>query len=278
VVAIRTWWPAVDREIPWRLTRDPWAIHVSEVMSQQTQVDRVIPKWNAFMDSFPTVHDAAAADVGEIITLWEGLGYNRRAVFLHRCAVEVVERFDGRFPESLDALLTLPGVGPYTARAVLAFAFEHDVAVVDTNVGRVLARMSGSSLSTTDAQRLADGLVPDGAGWEWNQAILDFGARVCAKRAPKCDSCVVAASCRWRGEGADPAIGSANVPGSQSTFEGSDRQARGRLVSALRVRSLTLDEAHEIVSIEEIERRERIVESLLRDGLAVWVDGLLQLP
>ena len=141
-----TWTATTRRDLPWRDTRDPWAVLVSELMLQQTQVERVVPKYQAFLQRFPTVASCAASGVGEVVTLWAGLGYNRRAVNLHRCAGQVVNDHDGRLPCDLDALLALPGIGPYTARALLAFAWERDVGVVDTNAARVLARTEGRSL------------------------------------------------------------------------------------------------------------------------------------
>jgi len=158
-------------------------------MAQQTQVDRVIPKWHAFLERFPTPSAAAEATAGEVIELWDGLGYNRRALHLHSCAQVLANDYGGTFPTTLAELLALPGVGPYTARAVQAFAFELDVAVVDTNVGRVIARVTNKTHTLADVQREADELVPPGKGWEWNQALLDFGASVCTKRAPSCQTC-----------------------------------------------------------------------------------------
>ena len=213
--------PSVQRDLPWRRSRDPWEILVSELMLQQTQVARVLPKYAAFLDRFPTVASCAEGSVGEVVTLWKGLGYNRRAVNLHRCASRVVADHGGSIPDSLDRLLDLPGIGPYTARAILAFAFERDVAVVDTNVGRVLARQVGHQLRPAEVQALADDLVPAGRGWAWNQAMLDHGALVCTKRNPQCGACAVAQTCVWRGVGEDPAVGSAAVSTPQSRFAGS---------------------------------------------------------
>jgi A/G-specific adenine glycosylase len=156
------WWEATWRDLPWRRTRDPWAVLVSEVMLQQTQVDRVVPRWHRFLARFPSAAACADAGVGPVVEEWAGLGYNRRAVSLHRCAVAVTAQHGGELPADLAGLLALPGIGPYTARAVLAFAFEADVAVVDTNVGRILARTSGRTLSAVEAQALADDLVPLG--------------------------------------------------------------------------------------------------------------------
>jgi A/G-specific adenine glycosylase len=269
------WSAGTRRDLPWRRTRDPWAVLVSELMLQQTQVARVLPLYERFLERFPKVGDCASAPVGEIIRLWAGLGYNRRAVNLHRCAVAVVERHGGVLPDSLDALLALPGIGPYTARAVLAFAFERDVAVVDTNVGRVLARWEGRSLRPKEVQAAADAVVPLGAGWAWNQAMLDLGATVCRKRAPQCGSCPVAGWCAWGQAGCpdpDPAVGSAAVAGGQSRFEGSDRQGRGRLVDELRrVGAVPVDRLAAVCGWPDDHARARAAaDSLVADGLAAW--------
>jgi len=246
-------------------------------MLQQTQVARVVPRWQAFLNRFPDPPTCAAAPVGAVIEAWAGLGYNRRGVTLHRCAVVVTEEHGGRLPEDLGALLALPGIGPYTARAVLAFAFEHDVAVLDTNVARVLARTTGRSLRPREAQDAADALVPAEAGWAWNQALLDLGAQVCRARGPDCGACPVAATCAWRGEGTDPAVGSAGVSGGQSRFEGSDRQGRGRLVDALRQAPVT-DVAAATGWPDDPDRAARVADGLVADGLARRDGASLHLP
>ena len=184
------------RDLPWRATRDPWRILVAEVMLQQTQAPRVIPKWTAFCDAFPTPSACAAASLGDVLRLWQGLGYPRRARNLHDAARLIVERHGGAVPDTIDALRALPGIGPYTARAVLAFAFEHDVAVVDTNIARVLARVTGERLTLRRVQAVGDALVPHGAGWVWNQVLMDVGATVC-RPAPRCHDCPLAAACAW---------------------------------------------------------------------------------
>ena len=169
---------------------------------------------------------------------WAGLGYNRRALNLHRATRACVERHGGALPSTLDELQALPGIGPYTARAVLAFSsLAADVGVVDTNAARVLARVEGRRLRLAEVQAAADAAVPHGQGWAWNQAMLDLGATVCTKRVARCDVCPVTSSCAWHLAGhaePDPAEGSAGTSGRQSTFAGSDRQGRGRLVDALR--------------------------------------------
>lgn len=261
------------RALPWRSTRDPWAVLVSELMLQQTQAARVVPAWERFLSRFPTVRVCAAAGPGEVVAAWSGLGYNRRAVFLHRTAVTVVERHRGSFPDRLAELRALPGLGPYTARALLAFAFERDVGVLDVNTSRVLARaVAGRPLRRTEAQELADALVPSGQGWSWNQALVDLGARVCTSRAPRCGSCPLAGACRWRQDGGpDPASGSAGASGSQSRFEGSHRQGRGRLLRALTHGSVGPEELAEACGWPGAPRRAQTAAAgLVRDGLARW--------
>lgn len=257
------------RDLPWRSERDPWRILVAEVMLQQTQADRVTPKWRAFLAEYPTTSDCAAASLGDVLRLWQGLGYPRRARNLHATAGIVTRDHGGHVPDELAALLALPGIGPYTARAVLAFAFEREVGVVDTNIARVLARTAGERLTPKRAQVDADALVPVGLGWLWNQVLMDLGAAVCRPR-PKCDECPVAASCRWFRTGLaspDPATGSAGVSGVQARFDGSDRQARGRVLAALGAGPRRAEDFDQ-----------RIVASLVVDGLVERHESEVRLP
>jgi A/G-specific adenine glycosylase len=282
--ALLAWSDRTRRDLPWRRTRDPWAILVSELMLQQTQVARVVPKYETFLEVFPTPVVCADASVGAVVTHWAGLGYNRRAVNLHRTATLVVAEHDGRLPNDLDQLLRLPGIGPYTARALLAFAWERDVGVVDTNAARVLARGLGRSLTRGEVQQLADDMVPAGSGWAWNQAVLDLGATVCTSRSPHCGECPLAPGCRWHRVGnpePDPARGSAGVSTGQSRFEGSDRQGRGRLVDGLRRQDVIA--SGELAAAagwpDDPTRAATAVASLVADGLAVVrPDGSLTLP
>jgi A/G-specific adenine glycosylase len=269
--AVLAWWADQRRDLPWRQTRDPWEVLVCEVMAQQTQVARVAERWRPFLDRFPTAAALAAEPVAEVLRWWSGLGYNRRARDLHRCAQTVVERHGGRMPDSLDDLLALPGVGPYTARAVLAFAFEHDHGVVDTNTARVLARWTGHALRAVEAQARADAEVPPGQAWAWNQALLDLGATVCRRREPRCGACPVAGGCGWAQAGRaepDPADGSAGVSGGQSRFAGSDRQGRGRLVEALRHGDVPSEDLATVMGWpDDAGRAARVAASLVADGL-----------
>jgi A/G-specific adenine glycosylase len=271
------WGAAHRRELPWRRTRDPWRILVSEVMLQQTQAERVIGPYTSFLDAFPGVVDCARAGPGDVVRLWSGLGYNRRALNLHRAAVVVVDQHGGTFPNDIGALLALPGVGPYTARAVLSFAFEADVAVVDTNVVRVLARsVAGAGVTVGDAQSLADRLLPPGHAWAFNQAMFDLGATVCTATNPACDRCPLRHQCRWKRAGRtepDPWRASPSVR-PQSRFDGSDRQGRGRLVHALRQGTVPADGLADACGWpDDPARARRITASLVAEGFARWDDG-----
>ena len=276
--ALLEWAEPQLRDLPWRRTRDPWLVLVAEVMLQQTGVSRVLERYECFCERFPTPAACAAAPASAVIEAWRGLGYNRRALRLHAAARHITDAGRG-FPRTLEGLLALPGVGPYTARAVLALAFEQNVGVVDTNVGRLLARLGGRRLTGAEAQAAADGLVPPGRAWLWNQALFDLGATVCRRRVPACEDCPLRGHCRWRGEGPDPADRSAGVGVSQPPFEGSDRQGRGRLVDALRDGPQPASAAAHLMGLEDDPpRARRIVASLRRDGLVIEQDGTLQLP
>lgn len=276
--ALLSWGESHRRALPWRSTREPWPVLVSEVMSQQTQIERVVPRWTAFLGRWPGTAEMAASDLGSVLVEWKGLGYPRRARALHETAMLVESDHGGRFPEALDLLLALPGVGAYTARAVSAFAFEVDVGVLDTNVGRILARLAGRRLTHGEAQRIADALVPSGMAWDWNTSILDLGATVC-RPLPNCRQCPLAAECSWNIAGRpspDPAQRSAAVSRPQARFEGSFRQARGRMLAVL---------ADGEVTVSALDPAEfaphgisAVAESLVADGLAVSDDTTLRLP
>jgi A/G-specific adenine glycosylase len=280
--AVLGWWLGRQRDLPWRRTRDPWAVLVCEVMAQQTQVARVAERWPVFLERFPTLEACAAEPVAEVLRLWTGLGYNRRAINLHRCAVAVVERHGGELPSELASLLALPGIGPYTARALAAFAFELDHGVVDTNTARVLARWAGQRLGPRAVQAAADEVVPAGEAWAWNQAMLDLGATVCVRRAPHCGSCPVHPQCAWRIAGCpdpDPADGTAGVSTPQSRFDGSDRQGRGRLVEALRAGPVTASRLATVMGWPEDDARSvRVAATVIADGLAVLEHHTYRLP
>jgi A/G-specific adenine glycosylase len=275
--SILRWGAENRRDLPWRRTRDPWAILVSEVMLQQTQAARVVAPFGRFVARFPDARACAAARPAEVVRAWAGLGYNRRALFLHRSAARIVECHGGQVPIDVAALRALPGVGEYTARAVLAFAFALDVGVVDTNVGRILARaVAGRALGATEAQALADRLVPPGRAWEFNQSLFDLGARYCGATTPDCGPCPLSRSCTWARAGwplPDPAHRSAGVGRSQPKFAGSDRQGRGRLVAALRLGVVPSgDVAGSAGWAGDPRRARRVADEIVREGLARWRD------
>ena len=263
------------RDLPWRHTRDPWAILVSEVMLQQTQALRVISKWHEFMAAYPMPANCAEASLGDVLRLWQGLGYPRRARNLHAAAAHIVALDE--FPSTVDALLQLPGVGEYTARAVLAFAFESDVAVVDTNIARVLARLAGRRLTAKQAQAVADAALPAGDSWAWNQCLMDLGAVLCRPTSPQCEVCPLQDQCAWCGLGDDPSIGSAGVSTPQTRFAGSDRQARGRLMKALVDGPVSMDRLAAVMRCD-VERAVRLAGDLQREDLVQQRGQALQLP
>lgn len=240
-------------------------------MLQQTTTGRVIERFGRFVDKFPTPSVCASAPLAELLVEWQGLGYPRRCRNLHLAARAIVDNHAGAVPRDLDALLALPGVGPYTARAVLAFAFGDDAAVVDTNVARVLSRLSGEALTARAAQEMADGLLPVGHAWEWNQVLMDFGATVCTARSPQCGQCPMETQCAHRGCGEDPAVRSALTSKPQARFEGSDRQARGRLMKRLGEGSLRCNDVATVMEVD-VERAARLLGALVSEGL-VSIDG-----
>jgi A/G-specific adenine glycosylase len=260
--------PDLARDLPWIAHDDPWAVLVSEFMLQQTQTSRVVGPWRSFLDTFPTPKDCADATLESVLQRWSGLGYHRRAKALHDAARRIRDEFDGKVPSDVDDLRSLPGVGEYTANAVASFAYGTPVAVLDTNVGRILSRaLENRSLRTSEARDAAQRLLPRRDTAAFNQAMLDLGAQFC-RSSPRCDVCPVAGVCRWRLEGGlDPAPQSAAVSRPQSAFAGSDRQARGRVLAALREEPQTRAQLRARIGDEGDERSAKVIDSLMRDGL-----------
>lgn len=237
-------------------------------MLQQTSVERVLPKYLAFVERFDTPRHLAESKLGEALSLWTGLGYPRRCRHLYLCAQKIVEQHDGCVPQELDQLLALPGVGQYTARAVQCFAHRKVVGVVDTNVSRVLSRIEGISMSAKQLQQSADAIVPVDAAWEWNQVMMDFGARHCTARLPKCESCPVRKHCSWQGSGEDPAVGSAGASKPQAKFSGSDRQARGAAMKAVVSGARTITDVIVAMNLDgDTARAHRLLNDLASEGL-----------
>ncbi len=240
ISAILDWYDATGRQLAFRSTSDPYAVLVSELMAQQTQAGRAAEAWTAWMARWPTVRDLAAAPVADVVRAWAGLGYNRRAVNLHRAAQSIVRDHGGQVPGSVEDLERLPGVGPYTARAVAAIAFRAPVGAVDTNVRRVLGRLAaGGPEAFTDAesQALADAVVPPDRPDAWTHALMDLGARLCRPSRPRCADCPVIAWCRYAaGERPTPAatIPTAARRPAEPPFPSTRRWLRGRIIELAR--------------------------------------------
>ena len=266
--ALRLAAPQIQRALPWIGHSDPWAVLVSEVMLQQTQTVRVVGPWERFLVEFPTPTACADAPLSHVLTLWAGLGYHRRAKSLYETARRLRDEFDDRVPPDVALLRSLPGVGDYTANAVASFAFGRPVAVLDTNVGRVLARaVANRRLGRTEARVIAQELLPKKESAKFNQAMIDLGSQFC-RAAPLCATCPVVRVCRWRAEGgSDPAPASAAVSRAQPPFEGSDRQARGRILNDLRHGPQSHTHLVGVVGDSSRDRLPLLLGGLLRDGL-----------
>lgn len=285
--AVNDWFADAARPLPWRAAEvSPWAVLVSEFMLQQTQVSRVVPRWEAWITRWPTPADLAAEPPAEAVRAWDRLGYPRRALWLHRAAVEIVERHGGAVPDELDELLALPGVGPYTARAVAAFAFGRRHPVVDTNTRRVIARAVAGQAepgppSTTRDLAAMSSLLPetDAAARVFNAAAMELGATTCTARAPRCDACPIAATCAWRQAGYPAYVGPRKAV--QGRFAGSDRQVRGLVMRELRAAHRPVARVELASTWPDAAQLDRAIAGLVSDGLAVMGggdDGMLSLP
>ncbi|MDU0314231.1 A/G-specific adenine glycosylase [Phycicoccus sp. M110.8] len=278
------WYASAARDLPWR--RDdatPWGIFVSEVMLQQTPVVRVLPVWQQWLQRWPTPADLAAVAPGEAVREWGRLGYPRRALRLHAAAAAMMSRFDGAVPGTEAELLTLPGVGTYTAAAVATFAFGERTTVVDTNVRRVLARavegVEYPAASPTRAELTrAEALVPvaPGEARTWSVAVMELGALVCTARTARCDQCPLVDVCAWRLAGHPPHAGPARRG---QSWHGTDRQLRGRLLAALRHSTEPVHRSALEALSDDVVQRERCLDSLVADGLVEPLDDdLFALP
>ena len=278
------WFEAEGRDLPWRQPGfTPWGSLVSEFMLQQTPVVRVIPKLQEFLERWPTPAALAASPSGDAVRAWANLGYPRRALWLHACAVTIVKKHNGEVPSHVEDLLDLPGVGPYTARAIAVFAFGEHEPVVDTNIRRVIAR---HRLGNADqgpprtAQDLEDmrALLPDPAlSPAFNAGMMELGALICTAKKPACDICPIARSCAWKNAGYPEHVGPKKTV--QKKYEGSDRQARGAVMAVLRSASSTVTSVELESCWPDAAQRGRAISGLLRDGLIELVaDDRYQLP
>ena len=238
--AVLDWYAATGRELAFRTTADPYAVLVAELMAQQTQAARAAEHWTTWMARFPSVEVLARAPVADALRAWAGLGYNRRAVHLHRAATVIVTEHGGRVPDTVEGLEALPGVGPYTARAVAAIAYGLPVGAVDVNVRRVLGRIvAGGPEGMTEAamQTLADAWVPTGHAGAWTHSLMDVGQRVCKPHRPNCADCPAIAWCRYAA-GERPAVQASSARAAvrrpEPAFESTNRWLRGRIVERAR--------------------------------------------
>ncbi len=229
--ALLSWYDPAARPLRLRSTREPWAILVSEVMAQQTQIARVDEAWSGFIERYPDASALTKAPTAEVLRAWSGLGYNRRALNLRRAAATIEAEHGGRVPSDMALLESLPGVGPYTARAVAAIAFGRPVAAVDTNVRRLVTRVVGQPLTSKALQAEADALLDPDHPATWTHASMELGATVCVSRRPRCDVCPVRAWCASAGR-VEPPQPRAHAP--RIPFERTTRWLRGRIVERLR--------------------------------------------
>ncbi|HEX5823521.1 MAG TPA: A/G-specific adenine glycosylase [Candidatus Limnocylindrales bacterium] len=275
-VAVLAWYDARGRALSFRTTRDPWAILVSEVMAQQTQISRVVEAWSRFLVRFPTVMALAAASPADVLRAWRGMGYDRRALNLHRTARVIVAEHDGQVPRDLAALQRLPGIGPYTARAVASIAFGMRVGAVDTNVRRVLGRAlgGGAGLAPPALQAAADASVDPDRPADWTHSVMDIGAKVCRPARPRCDDCPLRPWCQFARSPAATRprpLSTARDEVAPASFKTTTRWLRGRIVDRLR----DADGASWIVVEAPIgDHAERAIDAALT---ALARDGIIEL-
>lgn len=254
------WWATHRRDLPWRDTDDPYNILISEVMLQQTQVRRVIPKYDEFLYFFPDVYALAHASPARILKAWKGMGYNRRALYLKKTAEVIIGKYHGEFPKSESDLVKLPGLGKYTARAIMVFAFRKNIAMVDTNIRKIITHFFFKDLpqKEKDVQSVADALMPKGKSWEWHQALMDYGAQM---RQPRAKS---------RG-GRKKAV----------PFKDSNRFYRGKIIDLLRIQSWQEKRLVDHVMGTYYKPRldvAEIISGLVKDGLIERKKGTVLLP
>ena len=281
IEAICAWFDANGRDLPWRRPgTSAWGVLVSEVMSQQTPMSRVIGPWHEWMNRWPTPDDLAEEDSGEAVAAWGRLGYPRRALRLHSCAVAIATEHDGVVPNSYDELVALPGIGDYTASAVVSFAFGGRATVLDTNVRRLIARaesgIANFPTSVTRAERVvADALVPDEdvRAAKWAVASMELGALVCTARSPQCEVCPIRDSCRWVIDGKPD-----NAPARRGQpWKGTDRQCRGVIMDVVRNSPHGVKVQMALSAWPEPDQASRCLESLLDDGLVHRRGSLISL-
>jgi A/G-specific adenine glycosylase len=299
------WYAQKQRDLPWRTTSDPYAILVSEVMLQQTQVDRVLPKYKQFLAAFPTLADLATASTADVISVWVPLGYNRRAVSLQSIAKQVIAEYQGQIPDTIDELLKLKGVGRYTAGAIACFAYHKQVATVDTNIRRVLHRIflgleqPEQKINDNQMLLLAEQVLPEGQAYNWNQALMDLGATICTSNDTRCGICPLQETCQAYAEMSQYSLFPSGVVFRQlrkvaekkssyqaQPFTSSNRYFRGRIIDLLRSVPAQQRIPLEVLGIqikpgfsdEDTLWLQKIIHGLVKDGLLDATDEGVRLP
>jgi A/G-specific adenine glycosylase len=257
------WWKTNKRDLPWRHTRNPYHIAVSEIMLQQTQVSRVLTRYSEFIEKYPSVESLANASPAAVLRIWKGMGYNRRALYLQKMAKMVVNEYNGMFPKDEKMLTKLPGLGTYTARAILVFAFGENVACVDTNIRQIMTHFffNDKEQPTAAIQSVADQLVPKSKSWEWHQALMDYGAMN---------------SSEWRHSERSRGMGQQRIP-----FHQTNRYFRGRIMDLLREKNWKEDDLVQNTSKTYDKPKiffQAIILGLLKDGLLKLADNVVSLP
>ncbi len=299
------WYATEQRDLPWRSTNDPYAILVSEIMLQQTQVDRVLPKYQQFLSAFPTLADLATAPTADVISAWVPLGYNMRAVRLQSLARQVIAEYKGCIPDTIDELLKLKGIGRYTAGAVACFAYRQQVATVDTNIRRVLHRIflglehPDPKANDTQMLTLAEQVLPDGEAYNWNQALMDLGATICTSNNPQCTPCPLQETCRAYVDMSQHSLFPSGtvlrqlrkVAEKKTTYQtqpftSTNRYFRGRIVDLLRSlpvnQRITLEQLGPQIkptfSKDDFPWLQQIIDGLAKDGLLDCAQDGVRLP
>ncbi len=299
------WYSAHQRDLPWRSTSDAYAILVSEIMLQQTQVERVLPKYHQFLAAFPTLADLAAAPTAGVITVWAPLGYNSRAVRLQSIARQVIAEYGGQIPSSIDELLRLKGIGRYTAGAIACFAYRQQVATVDTNIYRVLHRIflglehPEPRISADQMFTFAGQVLPPGEAYNWNQALMDLGATVCSSANPQCARCPLQENCQAYKDLSQYSlfpdgtvlrqlrkVAEQKTPYETKPFTSTSRYFRGRIVDHLR--SLPTNQRAPIADLGPVIKADyseadqawlvKLLEGLAKDGLLDFQEDGVRLP
>lgn len=274
IATLNNWFQKNQRDLPWRHANcSPWGVLTSEVMLQQTPVSRVEPVWLAWMARWPTATSLANALQSDAVLAWGNLGFPRRAMYLHKTAISLVEKFGGSVPRDLRSLIQLPGIGDYTARAIRAFAFGIPESVVDTNIRRVIARAelgaarAGTPRLKADRQAVSSVLADENQESQvlGGKALMELGALLCTAGKPKCDKCPIQISCAWRGNGYPPLVESKRS--SPRSYIGSDRQVRGLLVKTLGAQNGPMPAQNLLKLWPDDDQVMRALESLLVDGL-----------